>query len=52
MFASTDTVPVGNLGTGTPSGSTVLKGDGTWGAASGGITRGQALAQQRNLILY
>ena len=36
QFASTDTIPVGNLATGTPTSSNYLRGDGTWAEAGGG----------------
>jgi hypothetical protein len=35
-IASTDTIPLGNLGSGSPSSSNFLRGDGTWDVPSGG----------------
>lgn len=35
-FEATDTIPPGNLGTGTPSASNYLRGDGAWAAVGGG----------------
>ena len=37
-YTSTDTVAVANLGTGTPSSSTYLRGDGAWSTVSSNST--------------
>ena len=36
QYSSSDTIPVGNLGTGTPTSAVYLRGDGAWAAAGGG----------------
>ena len=36
QYSSSDVIPVNNLGTGTPTSSVYLRGDGTWAAAGGG----------------
>lgn len=50
QFAATDTIPVGNLATGTPTISNYLRGDGTWAAAgSGGTFTGGTITGATNI---
>lgn len=53
QFASTDTVPIANLATGTPTGTKFIRDDGVLAVPAGGsgVSIGLSIILNRNIIL-